>query len=116
MAVAGQTATRGDWGGEHISLKLTGGGGSFELDCAHGTIDEPLSTGGDGSFDVRGRLVMERGGPVVEGERPDSHPARFTGRVDGQRMTMRIVLTGSGESVGDFSLEHGRDPQLTKCL
>lgn len=116
MAVAGQTAARGDWGGEHISLKLTDGGGSFELDCAHGTIDEPLSTGGDGSFDVRGRFVAERGGPEVKGERPESHPARFTGRVDGKRMTMRIVLTGSGEPVGDFSLEHGKDPHITKCL
>lgn len=120
MGVSGQGAKRalpaGAWGGEHISLNVTGKGGGFELDCAHGSLDEPLSVGGDGSFDVRGRLVRERGGPVRAGETPDSYPARLSGRVEGARMTLRIVLTDSGESVGEFSLERGRDPQLTKCL
>jgi hypothetical protein len=113
---ARQKAAQGNWGGEHISLSLTGRGGSFELDCAHGTVDEALAPDGEGKFDVRGSFVRERGGPEIVGERPDSHPARLTGRIDGTRMTLRIVLTGSGEAVGDFSLERGKDPQITKCL
>lgn len=120
MGDSGQKTTRalpaGAWGGEHISLNVTGRGGSYELDCAHGSLDEPLSVGGDGSFDVRGRFVRERGGPVRAGETPASYPARLSGRVEGERMTLRIVLTDSGEAVGEFSLERGRDPQLTKCL
>lgn len=120
MGDSGQKTTRalpaGAWGGEHILLNVTGRGGSFELDCAHGSLDEPLSVGGDGAFDVRGRFVRERGGPEVAGRQPDSHPARLSGRVEGTSMTLRIVLTNSGETVGEFSLERGRDPQLTKCL
>jgi hypothetical protein len=111
-----QRATSGEWGGEHISLRITERGGDFELDCAHGTIDGPLTTQADGSFDVRGQFVAERGGPERAGERPDSHPARLTGRVEGDRMTLRIVLTDSGQQVGEFSLERGASPQITKCL
>jgi hypothetical protein len=113
---AAQGATTGEWGGEHISLSITERGGAFELDCAHGAIDEPLSTRADGSFDVRGQFVAERGGPEREGERPDSHPARLTGRVEGDRMTLRIVLTDSGREVGEFSLERGAGARITKCL
>ena len=113
---AGQGAATGNWGGEHISLSATERGGTFELDCAHGTLEEPLTTQADGSFDVRGQFVVERGGPEREGERPESHPARLTGRIDGGKMTLRIVLTDSGQEVGEFSLERGSDPRLTKCL
>jgi hypothetical protein len=112
----GRSVPAGQWGGEHILLNVTGRGGSFELDCAHGSIDEPLAAGGDGSFDVRGRYVRERGGPEIAGRPPDSYPARLTGRVDGARMTLRIVLSDSGETAGEFTLERGREPRLTKCL
>ncbi len=59
----------GAWGGTGIALTVDAGGGRFELDCAHGTIDAALSLDGDGSFDVPGTFVQERPGPVRR-ERP----------------------------------------------
>ena len=58
-------------------------------------------------------LTKEHGGPVREGEE-DARPARYSGRVQGQAMTLTISV--AGETLGPFELERGRTPRLTKCL
>ena len=65
----------GRWGGVGLSLDVTSTGARIELDCAHGTIDAPLSLDADGAFDAPGRLVRERPGPV----RMDENEADDTG-------------------------------------
>lgn len=106
----------GSWGGEHIALTVTQIGASFEIDCAHGTIDEALKLDGNGRFSAAGVYIRERGGPDREGQRPDSHPARFTGWTDGQRMTLTITLSDTGQPIMEFSLALNKEPQMTKCL
>lgn len=106
----------GSWGGEHISLQVAESKATFELDCAHGTIDEPLQLNNSNRFDARGVFVRERGGPVHVGQTEDSRPARFTGWTDGQKMTLTITLTDGEQVVGEFTLELGREPRLMKCL
>ena len=106
----------GAWGGAHISMQVTEGGATFEIDCAHGTIEAPLSLDAHGRFDNRGEYVRESGGPDLQFPRPDTHPARFTGWSDGHRMTLKIVLTDSGQTIGEFELTLGAEPQITKCL
>jgi len=112
---AAQRATAGEWGGEHIALQVNERGATFEIDCAHGTIEE-LLLDASGHFSSRGEYVRERGGPDREGQRPDAHPARFTGWSDGKRMTLKITLTDTGQTIGEFDLMLGREPQMTKCL
>jgi hypothetical protein len=106
----------GSWGGEHILLTVTDKGATFEIDCAHGTIDEPLALDANSRFSARGVYIRERGGPEREGQRPDSHPARYTGWSDGKTMTLTITLTDADQTIGEFNLALGRDPQMTKCL
>lgn len=108
----------GDWGGAHIGLHVTSNGGQVEYDCAHGTIDEALIADGHGRFEARGVHVREHGGPEREGEPPDSHPARYTGAVDGRTLTMSLTVeeTDTQRLVGDFTLTFGQAPRLTKCL
>lgn len=109
------TVPVGAWGGEHIALQVTEKGATFDIDCAHGSIEELLLNDG-GRFDSRGVYVRERGGPDRDGQQPDSHPARFMGWSDGQRMKLKITLTDSGQTIGEFDLTLGREPQMTKCL
>ena len=97
-------------------MQVTEGGATFEIDCAHGTIEGPLSLDAHGRFDNRGEYVRESGGPDLQFPRPDTHPARFTGWSDGRRMTLKIVLTDSGRTMGEFELTLGAEPQITKCL
>jgi len=106
----------GTWGGAHIRLQVSASGAEVEYDCGHGTI-EKMTLDGDGQFDVRGTHIRERGGPVRLGQEANSSlPARYTGKVEGQTMTLRVTLTGTGEEAGAFKLTHGTTARLFKCL
>lgn len=106
----------GAWGGAHISLQVASGDATLEYDCAHGSIDGPLRTDRDGRFDVTGTHVLEHGGPVRQGEPPDAHPARYTGRTDGREMTLTVTLTDTGQRIGTFSLVRGQAGRILRCL
>jgi len=104
----------GDWGGDHIALSLTSAGGSVEYDCAHGGLFEPIRPDGRGEFEAAGVHVREHGGPVREDEPTDSIPARYTGTVKGNRMTIRAFA--AADTLGPYQLERGAIPRLLKCL
>lgn len=108
-------ATKGTWGGEHIGLEVTDGGGRVEYDCAHGTIDQKIDTDAGGGFEVRGTHVRERGGPVRKGVPEDRHPAVYKGRIKGDTMSLSVTESDTGESVGTFTLTLGRQPHVVKC-
>lgn len=105
----------GSWGGEHISLEVTAQGGQVEYDCAHGTIDQNIVPDGKGHFDVRGTHVREHGGPQRKDENLDSHPAQFTGQLNGNAMTLSVTESDTKELVGTFTLVYGQKPHIVKC-
>jgi hypothetical protein len=104
------------WGGAHARADVEAEGVNFEFDCAHGAADGPLALGSDGRFDLKGYFVAERGGPVRAGEEEKRRPARYSGRVEGETMTLDVTLTESGDSIGTFTLTRGQAARLTKCL
>lgn len=104
----------GAWGASHAALTLTDTGGSIEYDCAHGGFRSPLRPDAAGRFAVDGVHVREHGGPVRMGEIPDSVPARYLGRVNGDRMTLRVLV--GADTLGPFELRRGAEPRLFKCL
>lgn len=109
-----RTLAEGGWGGDHVGATVSGNGVRFELDCAHASIEGPVALDAEGRFDVRGIYAKESPGPV----RPDTangQPARFRGRIEGEAMSLDIVLTGSGEDVGSFALRKDRLPRIRKC-
>lgn len=111
-----RTAPAGEWGTRGAELNVTPAGAEIEFDCAHGTIDEPLRLDLSGRFDAAGTFSRERGGPVRIDEKPDSHPARYRGRVEGQTMTLTVTLTETKEDIVTLTLTRGQPPRLTKCL
>jgi hypothetical protein len=104
----------GDWGGPHVALHLTAGGGTLDYDCAHGTIG-PIIPRADGSFTAQGTHTREHGGPVREGEVLPTLTARYDGHVRGNRMTIGAV-TSNEFALGPFELRRGVQPMLTRCL
>jgi hypothetical protein len=106
----------GIWGGEHIRMQVTESGARIEYDCAHGSVDEPLALDHEGHLDVKGTHARERGGPVRRGDKPNSRPARYTGRVEGRTLTLTVTLTDSDESAGTFTLTQGEQGRIRKCL
>jgi|SRR6266536_662287 len=105
----------GNWGGPHIMISVEGKSAAVEYDCAHGTIEGPLTIDGEGKFSFSGRHVRERGGPVRQGQAEDGHPAHYAGWTDGKKMTLTVTLMNTNEEVGTFELTHGQQARLFKC-
>jgi hypothetical protein len=88
----------------------------LELDCAHGDIPAVVSVDRRGQFGVAGTYVREHGGPIRQGEIPDSHPAIYSGVVGSTTMTLTIRLGDTNESIGAFTLTSGSPGRIFKCL
>jgi hypothetical protein len=104
----------GTWGGEHIGLRVENGRAIVELDCAHGTIEEPIAPAGDGAFAARGTFTFERGGPITSTDVEDPRPARYLGRITGN--TMLLTIEVDGQKLESFTLHRNQSPHLLKCL
>jgi hypothetical protein len=112
----GQSAAAETWGGEHVSADVGADAVSFEFDCAHGRADGPLSLGRDGTFDLRGYFVRERGAAASAGQEDNRLPARYSGRVKRETMTLAVTLTDTRQEIGTFTLTRGHAGRLTKCM
>jgi len=111
-ADAAQVPT-GTWAGDHVVMDVTARGATLEFDCAHGTIDAPLTLNSASRFDVAGTFTSEAGGPTRSD--PSPRPARYTGSLAGTMLTVTIVLTDTNDAAGSFTLNEGAQPRLVKC-
>lgn len=114
IAFTDGTVVKGEWNAQHISLALDSSGGTTEYDCAHGTLAAPVRLDAKGRFDVPGTHTREHGGPIREGEEPDSRPARYLGRLEDGVLSMRVVV--EADTLGPFRLRRDGRVQLVKCL
>ena len=103
----------GQWGGDHITLTVGDAASHVEFDCAHGDFTGDISSS---SFSLAGTFVREHGGPIRDDETADSHPALYSGAVNGSSMTLMLRLTDSNEIVGTFTLTRGAAGHIVKCL
>ena len=74
----------------------------------------PLVVDPDGRFDVSGIHVFEHGGPIRDDEVPDAHPARYTGQIEGESMTLTLSVPDRGVSE-TFSLVRGAPGSIVRC-
>ena len=107
------SALTGVWGGDHVLLTIGDTAAHLEFDCAHGEIPGRLPAA---RFSLAGTCVREHGGPIREGEKPDTHPALYEGSISGETMTLTVRLTDVGESLGSFTLTRGASGRVFKCL
>ena len=105
----------GPWGGDHAVLTVNATSATIEFDCAHGALPAPLALD-HGAFDVAGDFFPEHGGPVRVDEPVVRQPARYSGTIEKQTMTLRVRLTESTQDVGTFALTFGAMGRVFKCL
>lgn len=110
-----QMLSIGDWGGEHVSMKVTASGADLDFDCASGKIASPIVIDGNGTFEVSGTYHAEHGGPVRRDEESSATNARFVGRTSERILTLTITLLESNEAMGSFRLEKGSLGHVMKC-
>jgi hypothetical protein len=109
----GPMALSGSWGGPHIGVVLEGGLGAVQFDCAAGSIDQPIISGGP--YRVTGTYRPGAEGPVRVGQIFTAKRATYTGTATKTEMTMTVTLE-DGELLGPFDLTLGAPPQITRCL
>lgn len=103
------------WGGEHIRISFTDGESRVEFDCAHGTITGPLKTDSEGRFELDGTYVREGPGPVRLNAPRVSQPARYSGTVKGDEMSLSVTLKNASQDLGTFTLTRGSEGLIRKC-
>jgi len=109
-----KTVPEGRWGGQHVLLDVGKEGARVEFDTAHGTIGEPLVLDEKGRFDVPGKLVLERPGPVRIDEEERVEEARVEGSLRDGTLTIRATLQKSRRVYGDFTATLGGTPRIFK--
>ena len=108
-----QRIPTGNWGGQHINIKVTAQSATIEYDCATGVIQGPLVVDRNGNFKLHGTHRMERGGPVRADETPRDLPATYTGSIRGNTMTLHLKVSDAEDET--FTLEKGKEGELFKC-
>ena len=116
MAADQPIVAPGSWGGDHIRVDVTPAGAMIEYDCAHGTMDEPLSLDRSGRLSAAGTHTFEHGGPIRVDEPPNRHPARYDGRLVADRLQLTVTVTDTRQVIGDFTATFGAASRLLKCL
>ena len=108
-----QRLANGIWGGQHISIEVSGRSASVEY--ANGTINGPLTLDSKGQFTWHGTHNREHPGPIRMGMKPNSQPATYTGWVKGNTMTLTVKLDDGDEALGTYTLKRGGAGRVFKC-
>lgn len=101
------------WGGEHVRIEFNDGEGRVEFDCAHGTITDPLKTDAEGR--LNGTYVRDGPGPIRLNVPRVSQPARYSGTIKGDEMSLSVTLNNASQEIGTFTLTRGSEGLIRKC-
>jgi hypothetical protein len=105
---------QGTWGGDQAGLTISREGGTVQIFCAFGAIDQPVVADSNGRFDVAGTFTPMSGAFPVGGL--PKYRARYSGTTDGRTMTLHIDVPDLRFSGGPFTLVHGVPSSLTPCM
>ena len=111
-----QRIANGSWGGQHIHVEVSPDSATVSFDCAHGTIEGPLTIDSRGEFNWKGTFAPEHGGPVREEENDTGEAAIYSGTINGQAMMLTLRLADQKEPLDKFVLTQGKAGRIRKCL
>jgi hypothetical protein len=103
------------WGGEHVRIEFNDGEARVDFDCAHGTITDPLKSDSEGRFALNGTYVREGPGPTRLNVPRVSQPARYSGTIKNDEMSLNVTLNNSSQEIGTFTLTRGSEGLIRKC-
>jgi hypothetical protein len=121
MTIASQTTnvqrvSNGTWGGQGIHLEVNEKSAKVEFDCAHGTINGPMTLDSKGEFKLKGTFTRERGGPVRSDQNESGAAATYSGSIKGETMTLDLKIEGQDQPLASYILTQGKAGRLHKCL
>jgi len=101
----------GTWGGDNAALMADDTSAHIHIGCTYGNIHQQLILDASGRFDLPGEQNITAH-PV---DRGILHPARFSGRVSGEIMTLTGTLTDTTVTLGPVRLAYGKEPRMGPC-
>lgn len=114
-STAQRSEVKGTWGASGIAMEVNDSGAEIGYDCAHGSITEKIVLDAQGRFSARGLHVKEHPGPIRVDEDQKGQPATYRGSVSGDTMNLTVILSDSNETVGTFTLSHGKSGRIRRC-
>ncbi|MBS1795151.1 MAG: hypothetical protein JSS81_14930 [Acidobacteria bacterium] len=105
----------GVWGAAGVNLTIAGRETGIEYDCAEARIVGKFVVSKNGVFKLKGTYTRRSPGPVRIDRQPAERPALFEGRVDRDRMTLRVTLTDDREELPEVVLKRGAAGRLRRC-
>ena len=101
----------GTWGGDNAGLIVNGNDVHVHIGCTLGDAVGPIVTDANGRFEFSGTYNVDAY-PVSRGI---THPATFSGQIDGQAMTLTVSLTDTARVLGPVNLVYGKEPKMGPC-
>lgn len=116
LACSGAIATRvtevnGKWGGDNAGLIVDDTDVHVHIGCTLGNATGPIRPDANGRFETTGTYNVDAY-PV---DRGIIHPARFSGHIDGETMTLTVTLTDTARVLGPVTLIYGKEPKMGPC-
>ena len=108
---AGNLVIQGTWGGDNAGLIVNLDDVHVHIGCTLGDAKGPVQTDLKGHFEATGTYNVDAY-PVNRGI---EHPAKFSGDVAGDTMTLTVTLTDTGQVLGPVNLTYGKQPQMGPC-
>jgi hypothetical protein len=101
----------GTWGGDNAGLIVNGNDVHVHIGCTVGDAIGPIVPDPNGRFEFSGTYNVDAY-PVNRGI---THPATFSGQIDGQAMTLTVSLTDTARVLGPVTLVYGKEPKMGPC-
>ena len=105
----------GSWGGENAGVIVDDTIAHVHVGCTFGNFPAPVRLDAAGRFTATGSWVL-RAYPVYVGP---SHPARLTGTVAGDALTLRVTVTDTVAhatvELGPVTVTLGKDARMGPC-
>ncbi|HEV7388307.1 MAG TPA: hypothetical protein VGN73_06835 [Gemmatimonadaceae bacterium] len=105
------TGIVGTWGGDNAGMIVTGTDVHVHIGCTLGDAVGPIATDANGRFEATGTYNVDAY-PV---DRGIVHPARFSGQIVDQTMTLTVTLTDTARVLGPVTLIYGKEPKMGPC-
>jgi hypothetical protein len=105
------TQVAGTWGGDNAGLIVSNTDIHVHIGCTLGDALGPINPDANGRFEATGTYNVDAY-PV---DRGITHPARFTGQIIDQTMTLTVTLTDTGRVLGPVTLIYGKEPKMGPC-
>jgi hypothetical protein len=111
----GDELALGSWGGFNAGAIVQDSATHIHIGCTLGDIPGRVPLDDENQFDVSGSYLL-RAYPVAVGP---TMPARFTGSVDGARLTFVVTVNDTVEKttrvLGPVTVRYGRPAELGPC-